>query len=125
MHEVWVIDDDPADRELTLAALRKVRPDVRTKGFSSLRAAIATLEEGARPDGAFVDWTLPGEDTSTAPGRIGQYGVWTCLLTNLDCAMIPERVRFDSFGSKPYGFDALCSLLDGALEDCHQTRAGA
>ena len=113
---IWVIDDDPADRHLTLVALQTIRPNLTFKGFASLRSALASLEDGNRPSVVFVDWTLPGEDTRTAPSKIGRYGAWTCLLTNLDCAMIPDREAFDSFGSKPYGFEALCQLLEGALQ---------
>jgi DNA-binding NtrC family response regulator len=113
--EIWVIDDDPADRHLTLWALESTTSAAR-RGFESLRSAAAALEGGARPDIVFVDWTLPGEDTRTAPNRIGRYGAWTCLLTNLDCAMIPERTAFDAFASKPYGFDALCALLQTTVQ---------
>ncbi|MCB9694124.1 MAG: hypothetical protein H6736_20130 [Alphaproteobacteria bacterium] len=113
---IWVIDDDPSDRELTLMALREVVPSRVTRGFSSLRSALATLAEGERPGLIFVDWTLPGEDTRAAPARIRAFGAKTCLLTNLDCALIAERTLFDAWASKPYGFDALCSLLRDAIQ---------
>lgn len=116
MRSIWVIDDDPSDRQLTLMAINEVRPDQETKGFSSLRAALASLASGERPDLVFVDWTLPGEDTRTAPAKIRSYGAASCLLTNLDCALIPERDQFDAYASKPYGYDALCSLLDDAIK---------
>lgn len=116
MKEIWVIDDDPTDRHLTLMALDHVRPGHVSKGFPSLRAALASLAEGERPALVFVDWTLPGEDTRTAPEKIRSYGASSCLLTNLDCALIPEREEFDAYASKPYGFDALCEILQSAIE---------
>lgn len=122
--EIWVIDDDPADRHLTLSAPESVDGSYSSRGFPSLRSAIAALESGDRPKMVFVDWTLPGEDTRSAPDRIRRYGAWTCLLTNLDCSMIPERVEFDGFASKPYGFDALCKLLADAIGAFHLGKSG-
>ncbi len=111
MNSIWVIDDDPTDRELTLAALREALPARPVEGFGSAREALERLADGERPSIVFVDWTLPGEDCSSAATRIRAYGAFTCLLTNLDCALIPERTGFDAFASKPYGFEALCQIL--------------
>ncbi len=58
---VWIVDDDPVDREITSRALRKAGVEVATLTLESGEAALKMLERTSQlPSLIFMDVKMPG-----------------------------------------------------------------
>jgi CheY-like chemotaxis protein len=76
-HQVLVVEDDPALREIYAGALRGYGHDVRTAADGS--AALDTLKNGWEPCVVFLDLRMPGMDGWELSRRLREDDRWKAL----------------------------------------------
>ncbi|HET6744344.1 MAG TPA: response regulator [Candidatus Limnocylindria bacterium] len=76
-HQVLVVEDDPALREIYAGALRGYGHDVRTAADGS--AALDTLRNGWEPCVVFLDLRMPGMDGWELSRRLREDERWKSL----------------------------------------------
>lgn len=128
VHDILIVDDDPADLDLTRLGFELSREDVRVHTAADGEQALAWLDRQARrrrlPDLVLLDYNMPrmrGDEVLEAIGRdAALLEVPTVVLTT--STSTGERRRCLDLGAvdvvvKPANFRDLMGLLDRLTRD--------
>ncbi|GAB3930336.1 response regulator [Larkinella terrae] len=59
---IWLVDDDPAIIDIVKQAFEKQQLSCRVKGFITVQAIIAALEDTPHPTLLMIDYSMPSMD---------------------------------------------------------------